>query len=147
MCATPRRCFKRRYGLRSGESAVKNRYPIITLGSANISTHGPTQMSTDAFFKRDRTSADLAERGMTRTLRQTSAPIPIGIKRDAAIANQTSTTWLKTNTTQRAIARLNVANRNIVEKPAAEKLTMFLIVVLGRSCQKNDSKKRLILYC
>ena len=73
--------------------------------------------------------------------------MPIGIKRNAATANQTSATWFKINTTQRAIARLNVAIRNIVEKPAAEKITMFLIVVQGRSCQKNDSEKRLILYC
>ena len=73
--------------------------------------------------------------------------MPIGIKRNAATANQTSATWLKINTTQRAIARLNVANRKIVEKPAAEKITIFLIVDLGRSCQKNDWKKRLNLYC
>ena len=62
----------------------------------------------------------------------------MGIKRDVVNANRKSATWLKTNASQKAIARLNVAIRIIVEKPAAVKITMFLIVIIGRSCQKND---------
>ena len=65
----------------------------------------------------------------------------MGIKRDVVNANQKSATCLKTNARQKAIVRLNVAIRIIVEKPAAVKITMCLIVIIGRSCQKNDSKK------